>query len=258
MKKVVLHEVALALIPLIEEAQEGNEIIITEFGKPAVKLSPASLRDVEKPTDDKSELQYLRHLTDDLLRVILPLGMSLSQEKDLPKLLERILIEAIKICNADGGTLYLKIKDELRFTIMRTQSLDIASGGATGKPILIPPLPLFHKDGSPNESNIACYVALNGQTMNIPNIYEVKSFDVSGAKSFDQRYQYKSISCLTVPLKDNGGKILGVVQLLNAQDKGSGEVVPFNSYLEQIVESLALQASLALQNYLNSRKEPAI
>src|SRR5690606_14712197 len=58
------------------------------------------------------------------------IGVSLSKEKDITRLLEKILIAAKTITNADGGTLY-RINDEgdCQFEIMRTDSLAIAMGG---------------------------------------------------------------------------------------------------------------------------------
>ena len=50
--------------------------------------------------------------SDDLLQRLEDLnrvGVSLSKEKDINRLLENILIAAKNIVNADGGTLYLSL-----------------------------------------------------------------------------------------------------------------------------------------------------
>ena len=59
------------------------------------------------------------------------IGVALSQEKNLDRLLETILLAAKKITNADGGTLYRHPpgQDTLTFEIIRTDSLGIAMGG---------------------------------------------------------------------------------------------------------------------------------
>ena len=65
-------------------------------------------------------------LADDLLHVILPIGIALSAEKNFDKLLESILIQAKSVCNADGGTLYLQEDNRLNFAIVRNDLLNIA------------------------------------------------------------------------------------------------------------------------------------
>ena len=176
----------------------------------------------------------------------------MSAEKSLDRLLERILVEAQGICNADAGTFYLRTEDDqLRFSIMRTDSLGVALGGSTGQDIPFPPLPLRDAEtGEPNKRNVATYVALEGQTVNIPDVYNAAGFDFSGTRIFDKQNNYRSTSSLTMPLKNHDGEVIGVIQLLNAMDTKTGEVIAFESYAQQVVESLASQASVALNNKL--------
>ncbi len=56
--------------------------------------------------------QQLEETRDSLEKVILPLGIALSTEKNLDHLVERILLEAKKLCNADAGTMYLCTPDK--------------------------------------------------------------------------------------------------------------------------------------------------
>lgn len=192
--------------------------------------------------------KQMEKLADDLTRVILPLGVALSAEKDNDRLVERILLESTAICNADAGTLYLRTEDDtLRFAMLHTRSLGLALGGTTGKEIPFPALSLHDPaTGEPNLSNVATHVALRGESINIPDIYDTPSYDFSGTRAFDRQNNYRSISSLTVPLKNHEGQVIGVLQLLNAQDPDSGQVIPFNAYLQQVVESLASQAAVAL------------
>ena len=188
-------------------------------------------------------------LADDLINVILPIGIALSGERNFDRLLERILTQAKAVCNADGGTLYLREDDSLRFAIMRNDSLCIATGGTTGNETLQPDLSLYNATtGQPNYHNVASYVALRGHSINIPDIYSARDFDFSGTKAFDQRNDYRSISTFTAPLKNHDGEVIGVLQLLNAQDPQTGQVIPFNSYMQQLVEALASQAAVVLNN----------
>jgi phosphoserine phosphatase RsbU/P len=188
-------------------------------------------------------------LADDLLRVILPIGIALSAEKNFDRLLESILIQAKSVCNADGGTLYLLKDDHLNFAIVRNDSLHITMGGTTSNVIPYPPLPLYRETtGQPNYNNIATCVALSGHSVNIPDIYQEKDFDFSGTRVYDQKNHYRSISTLTTPLKNHEGEVIGVLQLFNAQDPHTGWVIPFDAYRQQLVEALASQAAVALNN----------
>jgi phosphoserine phosphatase RsbU/P len=63
---------------------------------------------------------------------------------------------------------------------------------------------------------------------------------------FDKRTGYHSISNLTLPLKNHLGEVIGVIQLFNAQNPATNQVVPFNSYQQLVVESLASQAAVSL------------
>jgi phosphoserine phosphatase RsbU/P len=188
-------------------------------------------------------------LADDLIHVILPIGIALSAEKDFDRLLESILVQAKAVCNADGGTLYLPEHDYLKFAIMRNESLNIVMGGATGEKMPDLKVPLYEETTrQPNYHNIASYVALRGHSINIPDIYNAQDFDFSGTKAFDQKNNYRSISTFTAPLKNHEGEVIGVLQLLNAQDSQTGRVIPFDAYMQQLVEALASQAAVVLNN----------
>jgi sigma-B regulation protein RsbU (phosphoserine phosphatase) len=199
----------------------------------------------------------LEKLTHDLTKVILPVGIALSAEKDLDRLLETIVLEAKSLCNADGGTLYLRTKDDrLKFAIMHTDSLGIALGGATGKDIPHPPLPMYDPTTrEPNHHNVATHVALEGESVNIPDVYHAEGFDFSATKGFDDKNGYRTISCLTVPLKDHQSHVIGVLQVLNAQDPVKEAVVPFDPYLQLVTESLSSQAAVAINNHLLMDRE---
>ncbi len=175
------------------------------------------------------------------------IGVALSSEKNLDKLLETILTAAKKITNADGGTLYRLIDGKLQFEIVLNDSLGISMGGTTGVPVPFYPIPLNAADGSPNNSMVAAYAALNDETVNIADAYVAEGFDFSGTRAFDKKTGYRSTSFLTIPMKNHEGEIIGVLQLLNAQD-ASGNVVPFTVEDQRLAESLASQAAIALTN----------
>ncbi len=180
------------------------------------------------------------------------IGVSLSRERDITRLLETILLAAKTITNADGGTLYRMMEDgrTLRFEILRTDSLNIAMGGTSGVAINFPNLPLRDENGASNDSLVAAYAAIHSQTVNIADAYTEANFDFSGTRRFDERTGYRSQSFLAVPMKDHEGEVIGVLQLINAHKMGTKEVVPFSTADQSLAESLASQAAIALTNRL--------
>ncbi len=180
------------------------------------------------------------------------IGAALSKERDINRLLETILIAAKTITHADGGTLYRMTEDgrALRFEILRTDSLHVAMGGTTGNAINFPNLPLTNAKGENNDAMVAAYAAIHDKTVNIADAYTEAGFDFSGTRSFDERTGYRSQSFLTVPMKNHESEIIGVLQLINAQDPVTHQVNPFSSADQSLAESLASQAAIALTNRL--------
>jgi len=183
-----------------------------------------------------------------LLSKVIPIGVSLAAEKDFNRLLESLVVEAQSFTNADAGSLYLIKDDEVRFVILRNTSLDMKMGGTSGVPITFYPVRMYNKDGSENRSNVVSYAALTHKRINIADAYEAEGFDFSGTKSFDEKTLYRSKSFLTIPLENKEGKVIGVLQLINAKDPKNGEIIPFND--DNVLEALILLATAALDGYI--------
>jgi HD-GYP domain-containing protein (c-di-GMP phosphodiesterase class II) len=181
------------------------------------------------------------------LETLNAIGSALSSERDLASLLERILEAARAFARADGGTLYTVDDDRLHFEVIRNDTLGYVMGGRKGTPINFAPLPLRDADGTPNDSMVVAHAALTGHTINIEDAYTAEGFDFSGTRAFDEKTGYRSQSFLTVPMKDHAGVVIGVLQLINAKDAG-GQVQPFAAADQSLVESLASQAAIALNN----------
>ena len=216
----------------------------------------ADQQEIERLRD--RERAYLAQLaaatrrTHEVVDILIPVGIALLVERDFNRLVERIVLEARALCNADGGTLYLRTEDDrLQFAVMRTDSLNIELGGSTGVVAPFEPVPLFDPiSGRPNRRNVSAHTALCGVTVNIADAYDVAGFDFSGTRSFDRRTGYRSRSFLSVPLKSGAGQVIGVIQMLNAQDRETGQVIPFDPDLQRVVEALAAIAGVALESYL--------
>jgi HD-GYP domain-containing protein (c-di-GMP phosphodiesterase class II) len=193
------------------------------------------------------------HASDNLLyrlKDLNEIGIALSQQRDLNSLLETILVAAMRITHADAGTLYLHEHEQrvLRFEILRNNTLNKAMGGTSGVPITFYPVQLYDNSGTPNHAMVVSHSALSGETVNIPDAYAAQGFDFSGTKKFDAKTGYRSQSFLTVPMRNHENEVIGVLQLINAKEQGSGAVVPFSADDQQLSESLASQAAIALTN----------
>ncbi len=187
-----------------------------------------------------------------LLRTVIPAGVALSAEKDFNRLLETVVVKAQEITNADAGTLYLMHENSLRFVIVRNTSLNMAMGGTTGNAVTFKPIPLYKESGLQNLSNVASYVALTHTRVNIPDAYEAKGFDFSGTRLFDEHTGYRSKSFLAAPLEGKDKEVIGVLQLINAKNPVSGEIMTFDA--DDVLESLILLAAAALDGYIREQK----
>jgi len=177
------------------------------------------------------------------------IGASLSSERDIDRLLESILESAKKITNADAGTLYLVDAENklLTFEILHNDSLGIRMGGTSSEAIPFYPIQLYI-GGRANHAMVVSHAALSGETINIPDAYTAEGFDFSGTKKFDTKTGYRSKSFLAVPMRDHESEIIGVLQLINALDIVTGEVKKFTQDDQQLLESLASQAAIAISN----------
>ena len=132
------------------------------------------------------------------LQKLIDIGIALSKEKNIDVLLEKILIEARKISNSDGGTLYLMndSNTKLCFKIMHTESKNFYRGGTVDPvPDDVYPVPLY-KNGEPNLHNACVVSALRGETINIADAYSDKGYDFSGTKGVDERSELERMLTL--------------------------------------------------------------
>src|SRR5262249_12318844 len=107
------------------------------------------------------------------LEQITQLCIELSNNQDMPSLMERILRVAQLMTHSDGGTLYLVSEDDrrLQFHISINNSLGMYQGGISGQKMQLPDLDLFDKKGQPNVNTVATYAANQRKAVNIADIY---------------------------------------------------------------------------------------
>jgi HD-GYP domain-containing protein (c-di-GMP phosphodiesterase class II) len=177
------------------------------------------------------------------------IGIALSAASDVNVLCDKILTGAMELTDSDGASLYGMSDDktQLEFLIVSTRSLGIHMGGSSGHEIQFPAIPLL-VNGRPNNSNVVS-AAVHGEiTINIPDVYHAEGFDFSGTRKFDQQTGYRTQSILTIPMKNHLDEIIGVLQLINTKDEVTGATREFTNADQQLAESLASQAAVAITN----------
>jgi HD-GYP domain-containing protein (c-di-GMP phosphodiesterase class II) len=180
------------------------------------------------------------------LASLVDIGIRLSSEQDRSALLKHILFGAKEISHCAAATLFLKTERNTLAFAQRTEEDELPSFE----------IPLFNEDGSANERYVVSYVASNIKTIIIDDVYSETRFDLSGTKRFSEESGFRTVSMLTVPLSPHPGEVIGIIQLLNALDPDTGEVVPFPAEIIGFVEALAAQSAVALenQNLLDAQK----
>lgn len=180
------------------------------------------------------------HSETERLNEIIRLGAELNSIQDMDILLQRILLEARKVVNADAGSIYICRSDKLEFSYSQndTQQKELLPGQK---------LPYASFTVDINKNSIAGYVAYTGEILNIPDVYAIRrnapyQFD----STYDRSSGYRTKSVLTVPMKNNIGKIIGVLQMINAKNK-KDTIIPFPLSDEPFVLHFANTASIVLQ-----------
>jgi HD-GYP domain-containing protein (c-di-GMP phosphodiesterase class II) len=225
-------------------------------------LTPTRLRlRLDRALDTINSRRVIEQLDDALVRKSQELhelnniGVALSAQRDIDKLLELILQKCREITAADAGSLYLVERgkesetsedDQLRFKLPQNDSVPV---GAFEEG---PPVPL-------SKASIAGYAALTGQIVNVADAYHLPTgspFTIS--RSFDEKSGYRTKSMLVVPMRDHQNTVIGVIQLINKKRDPrvvlqpvqlvDEAVIPFTSVDEELVTSLASQAAVAFEN----------
>jgi len=150
------------------------------------------------------------------------LGIELNQVRDLDILMERVLEYARSFVNADAGSIYIKNKDEDTLQFTYTQNETLQERLPKGEKLIYATftLPI-------NKESISGYVASTGQLLNIPDVYKIdETAPYHFGKKFDEESGYQTRSVITVPLETRRGDILGILQIINAQDENKN-IIPF-------------------------------
>ena len=174
------------------------------------------------------------------LDVITNLGVVLNQVADLDVLMELILTEARRFTNADAGSIYIRDSNQLNFTY--TQNCTLQKRLPPGSKLI------YNTFSIPIDVNsISGFAAYSGDILNIPDVYEIDSDKpYHFGRQFDEAAGYRTQSMLTVPLVTHRKDVIGVLQIINAQNE-HGDVIPFSVDDEKSMLNFASSATVALE-----------
>ena len=214
-----------------------KELYITHFGAYSDDYLSSLEESLRKEFPSLRFARAGRHK--DKFKKVLEIGASLTSSKDANAVLENIMRGAMDISGADGGTLYLLDNNELKFKIMITKSKNFYRG-LNGEEVDMPPVKLSIK-------NVCAAAVLEKKTINVEDVYHNDDYDFSGPRKYDQLNKYRTKSVLVIPMVNDHGEIIGVLQLLNATDE-MGKVVSFEKEDVEIIEALTSQAAIIVTN----------
>lgn len=192
----------------------------------------------------------------ELIEQLLAIGTALSSASNLEEILSLILTKSREITCSDAGSVYLIDQclegPNVQFKVAQNFSKPTISFQELAMPIA--------------ERSLAGYVAMTGKTLNLPDAYRLPD-DVPYQldRSFDQRIGYRTCSILVLPMQNQKGETIGVLQLINRKlapdlvvtvENVSKVTQPFSDWEERVVRSLASQAAISIErNHLQDSIE---
>jgi HD-GYP domain-containing protein (c-di-GMP phosphodiesterase class II) len=174
------------------------------------------------------------------LQRIIQIGIEVAEIKDLDVLLEKILNEARHLVKADAGSIYIKDGNKLTFSYSQNETLRQKLGKRKKLIYTTFSMPITNK-------SIAGFVAKEGKVLSINDAYKISTnMPFSFDSSYDKLTGYETHSMLTVPLKNNRGDCIGVLQLINAQDENKN-IISFTEEDEEMIKPFAMYAAVAIE-----------
>jgi HD-GYP domain-containing protein (c-di-GMP phosphodiesterase class II) len=193
------------------------------------------------------ELAETMRVMKDSLQQFFEISRALSAEKDQRRLLEMILREACKVAHADGGAILMETEDktELEVAILEIDRADIHFGGTSGVEPVVAPVPVHDATDVAGRISLDSETARRLETITINDIDQDLRFDLRRIHERFDRAAYECRSIMSVPLADQKGELVGLMQLINARNT-AGEIGPFDPEVVSFVEALSSDAAVAL------------
>jgi diguanylate cyclase (GGDEF)-like protein len=154
------------------------------------------------------------------LSSLIKIGLRLTAERDLDRLLGTIIEETTSIMDADRSSLFLIDAEHGEMWAKIAQGVGVI------------------EIRFPVGVGIAGTVGRTGTIINIPDAYADRRFN----PEFDRKTGYRTKSILCAPLRNTQGEVIGAIQVLN---KRTGA---FGSEDESLLAALSSHAAVAIEN----------
>jgi signal transduction histidine kinase len=228
------------------------------------KMTPLPVERDERERDADSLTQLQNRLNQ-----LSEIGQSLSTEKDISRLLGRIMDVCIRLTASDAGSLYLVVEGD-------THRLSAIRNGDMANRVLQFAYARNHNDTFHFETfftpiradSINGHAIFSGQPVRIADAYRLPDdAPYRHNRSFDEQTGYRTCSMLTLPMKNHKDDIIGVIQLINrktdpemdldmsATNEWTGQVLTYSYDDECLMRAFAAQAAVALENSLLYREQ---
>ena len=195
------------------------------------------------------------------LRSLIEIGVALSSEKELNRLLSVILEKAIYVTEAEGASIYLfqeKAKQEMNNVVSLQKESVLrflkSTNRREGQKDRSGVLPI-------DETSIAGFVAMTKDILIVNDCYKIpEDAPYKFNKSYDQDSNYKTKSMLTIPMITADGKVRGVLQLVNkltdeglekvedGKAPGNKNIIEFSQEDQELMRVFASYSAIALEN----------
>lgn len=185
--------------------------------------------------------ERLRLATKGRLEALSRVGEDLSQLQDLDLLMNRILSEARALTSAEAGSVFLIEGATLVFAYSQNDRLQPGDSNVLTRLGPTDRLPL-------SMQSLAGSAALGGKLINVPDAYAIPA---GASHAFDARFDeatgYRSRAVLAVPLKAQGGAVMGVLQLINPTPTSIHPANVFDADDEMLMRHFGGVASLSIE-----------
>ncbi len=187
-----------------------------------------------KANQDRDILSRIFHITEEL-----------NHYKDLDALLDRVLLEARRLTNADAGSIYLADNRRLHFSYIHNDSLFNSTNNKD-----------IYKSHvlEINHQSIAGYVASTGESLIIDDAYDLPaSLPFTFNEFFDAATGYRTKSILAMPLRTSREKVVGVLQIINALNEAR-QAIPFTEQDQVVLSYFGNNAAAAIERAQMARE----